>query len=214
VRAVSPTNRSDGFLGSDTSQDDGFFFDGKPEDFSWKVVGHKEQLRLVDPGSIADKVVQRPLPGGGWRTTSVNRDRSVGFMAKDWRGVGWAPSAAALAKRRFWVVEGIPKDRYYLYGRLELWIDDVTWQGAWSRKFSWRGELLNVYEVMGFATVRYTDRECWWGSTMNLQISENVKADQATVTGLDAPGADPPNDRRIPLEPAFFDFQTLNRFGK
>ncbi len=33
VRAVSPTNRSDGFLGSDMSQDDGPFFDGKPEDF-------------------------------------------------------------------------------------------------------------------------------------------------------------------------------------
>ena len=33
VRAVSPANRSDGFLGSDMSQDDGPFFDGKPEDF-------------------------------------------------------------------------------------------------------------------------------------------------------------------------------------
>ncbi|TMA40087.1 MAG: DUF1329 domain-containing protein, partial [Deltaproteobacteria bacterium] len=44
VRAVSPANRSDGFLGSDTSQDDGFFFDGKPEDFTWKVTGHKDGL--------------------------------------------------------------------------------------------------------------------------------------------------------------------------
>ena len=31
--SVSPANRSDGFLGSDMSQDDGPFFDGKPEDF-------------------------------------------------------------------------------------------------------------------------------------------------------------------------------------
>ena len=31
VRAVSPANRSDGFLGSDMSQDDGPFFDGKIE---------------------------------------------------------------------------------------------------------------------------------------------------------------------------------------
>ena len=34
VRAVSPSNRSDGFLGSDMSQDDGSYFDGKPEDFT------------------------------------------------------------------------------------------------------------------------------------------------------------------------------------
>jgi hypothetical protein len=27
-------------------------------------------------------------------------------------------------------------------------------------------------------------------------------------------GADPANDRRIPLQPGFFDYNTLNRFGK
>src|SRR5439155_1157465 len=124
VRAVSPANRSDGFLGSDTSQDDGFFFDGKPEDFAWKITGHKEGLRFVDPDSIAGKVVRHPLPAGGWRTVSINNDRAAGFQVKGWPGVAWAPVAAALAKRRFWVLEGIPKDKYYLYGRLELWVDD------------------------------------------------------------------------------------------
>lgn len=46
------------------------------------------------------------------------------------------------------------------------------------------------------------------------QGSENIKADRATVSGQNGPGADPPNDRRIPLDPSFFDYQTLNRFGK
>ena len=49
VRAVSPANRSDGFLGSDMSQDDGPFFDGKPEDFTWTLKGETEVLRIVDP---------------------------------------------------------------------------------------------------------------------------------------------------------------------
>src|SRR5436309_3213761 len=52
VRAVSPANRSDGFLGSDMSQDDGPFFDGKPEDFDWKLKGEVDQLRFVDPGNL------------------------------------------------------------------------------------------------------------------------------------------------------------------
>ncbi|HZP42731.1 MAG TPA: DUF1329 domain-containing protein [Candidatus Binatia bacterium] len=214
VRSVSPANRSDGFLGSDQSQDDGFFFDGKPEDFEWKIVGHREQLRYVDPDSIAGKVQRKALPGGGWRTISINNDRCVGYMVKGWKGVSWAPTAAALAKRRFWVLEGVPKDKYYLYGKLELWIDDVTWQGAWNRKFSWRGELLNDYEISGYATAPYDEHERWWGSTYSMQLSENLKADRATVSGLNPPGADPPNDRRIPLEPSFFDYQSLNRFGK
>jgi len=214
VRAVSPANRSDGFLGSDTSQDDGFFFDGKPEDFTWKVTGHKDGLRFVDPDSIAGKVVRRPLPVGGWRTVATNNDRAAGFQVKGWPGVAWAPVAAALAKRRFWILEGVPKDKYYLYGRLELWVDDYTWQGAWNRKFSWQGELLNVYQVTGFATAPFNEHESWWGATFSTQLSENVKGDRATVAGLNGPGPDPPNDRRLPLDPAFFDYQTLNRFGK
>jgi hypothetical protein len=214
VRAVSPANRSDGFLGSDQSQDDGFFFDGKPEDFEWRVVGHREGLRLVDPYSIAGDVRRKPLPGGGWRTISWNNDRTVGFQVKDWQGVSWAPVEGALAKRKFWIIEGVPKDKYYLYGKLELWVDDTTWQGAWNRKFSWRGELLNVYQVMGFATKDYNETERWWGSTMSFQLSENVKADRATVSGMNGPGEEPANDRRVPLEPGFFDYQTLSRFGK
>jgi len=214
VRAVSPANRSDGFLGSDQSQDDGFFFDGKPEDFEWKVVGHKEALRFVDPDSIAGKTERKPLPGGGWRTVLFNNDRTVGFQVKDWKGVPWAPVAAGVAKRKFWVLEGVPKDKYYLYGKIELWIDDKSWAGAWNRKFSWQGELLNVYEVTGFATAPFNAQQRWWGSTFAIQLSENIKQDRATASGMNGPGADPANDRRIPIEPGFFDYQSLNRFGK
>jgi hypothetical protein len=214
VRAVSPANRSDGFLGSDQSQDDGFFFDGKPEDFTWKVTGHREALRLVDPDSITGKVERHSLPDGGWRTVAINNDRSVGYMVKDWSGIAWAPASAGLSKRKFWVLEGVPKDKYYLYGKIELWIDDQSWQGAWNRKFSWQGELLNDYEVMGFATADFDPKERWWGSTQGFQGSENFKADRATISGMNGPGSDVANDRRIPLNPGFFDYQTLNRFGK
>src|SRR5262249_430371 len=65
VRAVSPANRSDGFLGSDMSQDDGPFFDGKPADFTWKLIGQKDMLRIVDPLSLQGKTVSVWLPGGG-----------------------------------------------------------------------------------------------------------------------------------------------------
>jgi len=213
VRAVSPTNRSDGFLGSDLSQDDGTFFDGKPEDFTWRLVAHRDALRFTDPDALAGKIVRTPLPGGGWRTHYANNDRTTGFQVKDWKGVAWAPVAGALTKRRVWVIEGEPKDKYYLYGKIELWIDDFTWEGAWNRKFSWRDELLNTYQVTGPPTAPYNDKERWWGSTFGWQCAENVKANRATVAGMEPPG-DVPSDRRMPLQPSFFDYQTLNRFGK
>lgn len=214
VRSVSPTNRSDGFLGSDLSQDDGNFFDGKPQDFTWKLVGRKEGLRITDPDALKGEVKRNPLPGGGWRTTFANNDRTAGFQVKDWKGIAWAPVAAGLTKRSMWVIEGTPKDKYYLYGKIELWIDDYTYEGAWNRKFSWQGDLMNTYQISGPPSAPFNDTEQWLGSTFGYQCAENVKANRATLAGLVAPGDDVGNDRRQPLEPGFFDYATLNRFGK
>jgi Protein of unknown function (DUF1329) len=213
VRAVSPANRSDGFLGSDLSQDDGNFFDGKPEDFTWKMIGRRDAYRFTDPDALAGKVVRRALPGGGWRTPLVNNARTAGFQVKDWKGVSWAPVSAALTKRSVWVIEAVPKDKYYLYGRIELWIDAYTYEGAWNRKFAWNGDLLNTYQVTGPPTAPYNDKERWLGSTFGWQTAENVKAGRATVAGISPPG-DVPEDRRLPLDPSLFNYATLNRVGK
>ncbi len=213
VRAVSPANRSDGFLGSDLSQDDGTFFDGKVEDFTWKLTDHRDALRLTDPDSVAGRIVRRTLPGGGWRTYYGHNDETAGWQVKGWKGIAWAPVSAALTKRKVWVLEGTPTDKYYLYGKIELWIDDYTYQGAWNRKFGWTGELLNTYQVTGPASAPYNDKEEWWGSTFGYQTAENVKANRATVAGLEPPG-EIPSDRRIPLSPSYFDYQTLSRVGK
>lgn len=52
----SPANRSDGFLGSDITQDDGPFFDGKPTELEWELVGEAEMYRLADPYSLNEEL--------------------------------------------------------------------------------------------------------------------------------------------------------------
>ena len=74
------------------------------------------------------------LPNGGWRANWPDIP-FIGYMDPEWTGVGWAPRTGALAKRPHWVIEGVPHDKYYLYGKMELYIDKVTFQGAWNRKF-------------------------------------------------------------------------------
>jgi Protein of unknown function (DUF1329) len=215
VRAVSPANRSDGFLGSDMSQDDGPFFDGKPEDFTWKFVGEANTLRLVDPLSFKGaKDVW--LPEGGWRAVWPN-EPIVGFQDPSWKGVAWAPLRAALALRPCWIIEGVPKDKYYLYGKLQLYIDKETYQGAWNRKFGWTGELLNTLQVLAYQRHELTrpdgTHEWLWASNFAFQCAENDKANRATVAGL-VPSGNVPNDRRVHYDPSFFDAGTLQRFGK
>jgi hypothetical protein len=217
VRAVSPANRSDGFLGSDMSQDDGPFFDGKPEDFTWKFAGESDMLRFVDAASFTDHGTQVWLPEGGWRAVWPKQP-VVGFQDPNWKGLAWAPIPAALARRPCWIIEGVPKDRYYLYGKIQLYIDRETYQGAWNRKFSWTGELLNTLQVLAYQKeeLKRPDgvSEWLWASHFSYQCAENVKMNRATLAGLLAPGKDVPNDRRVHYDPSFFDSATLQRFGK
>jgi hypothetical protein len=217
VRAVSPANRSDGFLGSDMSQDDGPFFDGKLEDFTWTLKGEAEQLRVVDPLSLEGKSNAVWVPSGGWRANWDDSLKIIGYQDPAWKGLAWAPRSAALAKRRFWIVEGVPKDRYYLYGKLELYIDKETYQGAWNRKFSWQGELLNTLQVMAYKLKPYTrpngTTDYINGSNMSFNVAENVKAHRATVAGLKSTPKSA-LDTHVPFQPAFFDMNSLSRFGK
>jgi hypothetical protein len=111
------------------------------------------------------------------------------------------------------VVEGIPKDRYYLFGKLELWIDAYTYQGAWNRKFSWKGELLNTFQSMAPPSAPFNDKERWNGQTFGYQLAENVKMGRATLGGRLPPG-NGPQDLRVPIEPSFFNYDALSRFGK
>ena len=218
VRAVSPANRSDGFLGSDMSQDDGPFFDGKPEDFTWKLVGEADMLRLVDPKSFTGESPKQVwLPSGGWR--SVWGDAPVvGYQDPNWKGAAWAPLQAGLARRPCWIVEGVPKDKYYLYGKIQLYIDKETYQGAWNRKYAWTGELLNTLQVTAYQRQELQrpdgHKEWLWASSFAYQCAENIKMNRATLGGLLPKGKEVPNDRRVTYEPSFFDFNSLQRFGK
>jgi hypothetical protein len=216
VRAVSPSNRSDGYLGSDISGDDGFFFDGKPEDFTWTLVGRREALRVVDPKAVAGEVPVERAADGGWVALTYDNPKMAGFEDPEWTGVSWAPLNAGLAKRPVWVIQGVPRDKYYLYGKIELWIDAETWDGSWNRKFSWSGELVHGYQTMARvnqAAGPENEREWLPASTLVWACAENFKMNRATLGGMRAhPKAE--FIRRGKADLNVFDPQALNRFGK
>jgi hypothetical protein len=216
VRQVSPTDRSDGYLGSDISGDDGFFFDGKPEDFTWTLVGKRDALRVVDPKSVSGTIEAKPAKNGGWTTLTDDNPKMLGYEDSNWKGVAWAPISAALAKRPMWVVRAKPKDRFYLYGEIELWIDAITWDGTWNRKFDWKGNLVHGYSTL--ARVHHPagppdDPEWVSVNTMVWACGENYKMDRASCSGMRV-HPDSPYTSRVKIPASVFDSQSLVKYGK
>lgn len=215
VRQVSPSNRSDGFLGSDMAQDDGPYFDGKPEDFEWKIVGEVDTFRIADPYSLNGDTKYIALPDGGWRVP-FKEIPMAGYQDPNWKGVAWAPVNWVLVKRPMWIIEGTPKDKYYLFGKIQLYIDSENFRGSWSRKFDWKGELVMSYQVGGYINdTPDNGKHFFWRHALYYQVAENLKAARATYAGVPPPGSgEPVNDFFVKYDPNFFDYQTLYRFGK
>lgn len=212
VRQISPANRSDGFLGSDLSQDDGSFFDGKPEDFEWTLVGEREGLVFADPVSLAGEVKRTPDEGAGFRE-EWPRDRPViGYQDADWTGTAWAPRAPVLVRRKLWIVAATPRDPYYLFKRIEIALDQETFQGVASRKFDARGALLRSLRFLTYATqpVGGDQADVQPASSMGYIAAVNVKAERATVAGTAPPGVSV-HRRRVPLERSAFALEQLGQ---
>ncbi len=208
----APANRSDGFLGSDLSQDDGSFFDGKPEDFEWSLAGEREGLVLADPASLAGEVKRTASADGGFEETWPAGQRVIGYQDPDWTGTAWAPRAPVLVRRKLWIVEAKPRDPYYLFKRIEIALDQETFQGVASRKFDAQGALLRSLQFLMYASQPIGDdpNDVLPASSMGYIAAVNVKAGRATIAGTTPPGAST-HRRRMPLEPRLFALEQLGK---
>ena len=213
VRATSPSNRSDGFLGSDMSQDDGSYFDGKPEDFDWKLVGEGDMLFLYDRKAMLEKRHEiRALPDGGFEARDTLEPRFA-YQTDNFSGLAWAPlkSQLLLIKRPVWIVEGTPKDKYYLYGKIVLRFDKQSWRGSFNSKYDWQGTILATYLPINGPYFQ-VDGEWRSYSYAQFTMAQNWKLSRATVSYADP--TKPVSQTRIAYPESFFNMDQLSRQGK
>jgi hypothetical protein len=215
VRAVTPANRSDGVFGSEMTQDDGFNgFDGKPEDFTYKLLGQADQYMSFSPESLDGSIKFAPSPTGqGWHFEQP--PARYGFREATWKGLSWCPLDSALIARPTWVVEATPKDQYYLFGKIVLWIDRETYKVSNVVKYDWKGVPIGVFNRAiaygqapdGYRYVQIT------GGGRGGAYAENMKMNRATAgEPLSAKGA--PNEVDAKIDGGEFLQEKLAQMGK
>lgn len=118
VRRVSPSTRSDPFLGSDLCVDDLGGWGGKNQTLTWKFLGEGTYLmpftseKLFKIKDMPDKSILR-----------VPVYTQKGYEIKGFKGAPWCPVTWAWHPREVYILEGNPKDPYYNYGKMIFYID-------------------------------------------------------------------------------------------
>jgi hypothetical protein len=132
VRRMTPAGRSDALFGSDFARDDAGYglYDGSVNTFKWRVIGEGETLAGFIGGNKPITIVQNKV--GEW-VFDIKKKGHVtwSYEKKGGSSAPWFVDSALYVKRPVWIVEGIPKDPYYNYGRQIQYIDKELFFGYW-----------------------------------------------------------------------------------
>ena len=143
----------------------------------------------------------------------VSGSARLGFQVPGWKAAPWCPVQEVLVRRPHWVVEAVPKDPYYLFGKIVLRFDKDIFLGSYSSKYDWQGKLLGSYSAIRTNIVRAAPGELWAWAGGAVALAMNWKLDRATAAGI-AAGENVPADSRLPLEPSLFSLQRLMSLGR
>jgi hypothetical protein len=168
---------------------------------------------LVDPYSVRGEADIVPVAGGGWRIVWKDVPR-IGADDPAWTGLPWAPISAVLVRRPVWIVEAVPKDPRYLFGRVVLRIDAETYHGAWTSKYDRAGTLLISYQASRGGYSRQKDGSYVPGGGIAVRTAENFLYGRATVVIFPPRNPNNPADFHVPLDVNEFSSAALMRLGK
>lgn len=137
VRQVPAFGGSDNLFGSDFVHDDPYLFSGKVQYFTWKLL--KVQDALAPYTLPNPKVLSRGK--SGYVLESAQEPLLMGWEAEGRKGCAWWPTNYNLVKRPVWIIEAIPKDPKYAYGRQVLWIDRELYVAYYKEAYNRAGQL-------------------------------------------------------------------------
>ncbi len=139
VRKTSSSARSDPFMGSDSWSDTNYMWNGKSTTMEWKYIGEKTILvsftspNMLPIQDMPDGRITRVYPYTGLHL-------KFGFEDPNWKGAAWAPLNITYVPRKVWIIEQMPRDPYYNWGKHINYIDQETYTIWYKEVYQRSGE--------------------------------------------------------------------------
>ena len=126
IKKMSGANRSDPYLGGDFAVNDGSGWVGQNSSMKWRFIKETTGLHLIPKWNSqrTDKLVK--MPNGSWESPVINPRMKKGWEVKGWARNKIEPVTGVWVPRKFYVIEAVPKDPYYNYGKTVYWVDKGT----------------------------------------------------------------------------------------
>lgn len=151
VQRLTAANRSDPILGTEATRDDSGMYNGKPEMMAWKYIGQGVTLMPYIPPqaqSLDDMMVRLPLTGDpsshyprAPKAFQLPLKRGTLAYSQDpQQYVSWWQPDFLWVIVPAYLVEAVPKDPYYNYGRQIFWFEQTTFMPVWKEIYDRSGE--------------------------------------------------------------------------
>jgi len=139
IKRLSGANRSDPFMGADSTMDEADGWDGQNESMTWSYLGETVMLMPKFEGDAKAPKVMKKNQRGAWEYYIKDGLKS-GWEDKTWSGAPWAYVNAVWVPREMWILKAVPKDPYYAYGMMEFYVEKLTGLPIYDRKYNRAGE--------------------------------------------------------------------------
>ena len=139
VKRLSGANRSDPFMGADSTFDDQDGWDGQNESMTWSYIGETVMLMPKFEGDTKTAKEMKKNQQGAWQYY-IKDGLKYGWEDKTWSGVPYAYVNAVWVPREMWIIKAVPKDPYYAYGIMEFYVDKLSGIPVFDKKYNKAGE--------------------------------------------------------------------------
>jgi len=176
TKRMSGANRSDPFMGSDFTIDDGNGWHGHTSHMQWRFIEEKIGLMCIAKYSANDYTHMAQMPNGSWKATSDVEGIKSGWQTKGCTQAPWSPVTCIWVPRKFYILEAIPEDPYYNMGKMEFWLDKKSLWGQYKLMWDVAGE----YWKTGSFMVQFMKWDKITQSS-NMHLFYDVKTSHSTI---------------------------------